>query len=390
MPHDLSPSLAPPDDLFAPRHYEGVRRPLLDAETLPPWCYTSEAFYRREVERIFRKIWNFIGRSDRVPEPGDFFTLEFAGVPLVVVRGHDGQVRAFSNSCRHRGSIVAEGEGNCRAFKCPYHSWAYGLDGALLGAPDMDATRGFDPRTHGLLPVRLETWGGFMFVNFDPAAESLAGYLGDLPRTLAPYAFDDMVCTRRVTYEVGCNWKTFVENAKEAYHIGTVHRNTIHKYASARSSGYWVQETQGQYVSTFAKHEGSMALLQGDAGFPKLASLTPETAAGTTAPLVYPSTYLGCTIDSAWYLEVHPLGAQRMRLIHGAMFPRAVLDRPDFQALAANYYKRWDITIEEDNVACDLQQRGLNSPFARAGRFSHREPLVHAIDNWILDRVLDA
>jgi choline monooxygenase len=377
-----------PADLFSPAHYAKVRLPLTEAETLPPWCYTAEAFYAREVERIFRKVWNFLGRADRIPKAGDYFTLEFAGVPLIVVRGQDGQVRAFANTCRHRGSLVAQGEGHCRAFKCPYHSWAYGLSGELLSAPEMDQTAGFDPQHYGLIPIRLELWAGFMFVNFDAHAAPLAEYLGDLPERVAPYNFDDMVCTRRSSYELACNWKTFVENAKEALHIGTVHRKTINRYASAKTAGYEVQKVTGEYCSTFAGHEGSMALLKGDAGFPKIPTLTGKLASGTTAPLIYPSTYLGCTIDAAWYLEIHPLSAQRMRLIHGAMFPRAVAARPDFADIAKNYYKRWDITIEEDNIACELQQKGLNSPYALPGRFSYREPLVHQIDNWVLDRVL--
>ena len=199
-----------------------------------------------------------------------------------------------------------------------------------------------------------------------------------------------MACGRRKEYVIECNWKLFVENAKESYHIATVHRQTINKYASARSSGYWVEEADGEYCITFAQHEGSMALLKGDSGFPlneRLEGL--REAGGTTAPLIYPSTYIACTIDCAWYLELHPLGPSRTRLIHGALFPKDRLSRNDFEDVAKNYYKRWDITIEEDIVASERQQRGLDSPFARAGRFSHREPLVHEIDNWILDRVLD-
>jgi choline monooxygenase len=377
-------------ELFDPRHYEAVRRPLLDAETLPPWCYTSEAFYRREVERIWRKAWNFIGAADRLRDPGDYFTITFAGLPVIVLRDTAGKLRAFANSCRHRGSALLEGSGNCARIVCPYHSWSYRLDGALAGAPEMHKTHDFDPEDHALVPVALDSWGGFLFINFDPNAALLADYLGDLPEKVAPYRLDQMACARRKEYLIECNWKLFVENAKESYHIATVHRQTINKYASARSSGYWVEEARGQYCITFAQHENSMALLKGDTGFPLNEGLVGRReAGGTTAPLIYPSTYLACTIDCAWYLELHPLGPSRTRLIHGALFPKDRLARNDFDDVAKNYYKRWDITIEEDIVASERQQRGLDSPFARPGRFSHREPLVHEIDNWILDRVLD-
>lgn len=380
-----------PADLFHPRHYEAVRLPLLRAETLPPWCYTSQAFYDREIARIWRKAWNFLGHVDQVAKPGDYVALDFAGVPLLIVRGKDNVIRAFANTCRHRGStLLDEGSGNCGLIVCPYHSWSYALDGTLYGAPEMHKTEAFDRDANGLVPLRLESWGGFLFVCFDPDAPPLAKWLGGLPDQVDCYGLDDMALTRRRVFDMACNWKIFVENAKESYHIGTVHKSTIHKYASARSAGYWVEEATGEYVITFAQHENSMALLKGDSGFPINERLAGRReAGGTTAPLLYPSTYLACTIDCAWYLELHPLGPDRTRLVHGALFPRSRLQREDFEDLAKNYYKRWDITIEEDIVASERQQRGVHSPYCLPGRFSYREPLVHTIDNWVLDRVLD-
>ena len=96
-------------DIFDPRHYAGVRKPLAEATTLPPWAYTSEEFYRREVETIWMKEGNFFGRADRIPNPGDYFAVDFAGVPIIVIRGKDREVRAFSNSCRHRGAAMLRG-----------------------------------------------------------------------------------------------------------------------------------------------------------------------------------------------------------------------------------------------------------------------------------------
>ena len=129
--------MQPPSDIFNPSHYDATRRPLLEAETLPPWCYTSEAFYQREVERIFRKVWNFVGHVSQIAAPGDYFALTFAGVPVIILRDLSGIPRGFANSCRHRGSALLEGEGNCRVIACPYHSWTYALDGALRAAPEM-------------------------------------------------------------------------------------------------------------------------------------------------------------------------------------------------------------------------------------------------------------
>lgn len=374
--------------IFDPALYASVRLPSAAAETLPPFAYTSQAFYEREVETIFMKVWNFIGRADHIPNPGDYFTLEFVGVPIIVVRDHERELRAFVNSCRHRGTLLVDGEGSCRAFKCPYHSWVYSLAGELLGAPEMEQTVGFDRADFPLLPVRLETWAGFLFINFDKNAAPLSEHLGDLVDNLSGHTASDLVCVRRKAYELNCNWKLFAENAKESYHIGTVHRKTINQYASAEIAGYdWV-DVRGQYSMNYARHPGSMALLKGDPGFPIIATLVGRTREGTYSPFIFPSTYIAATIDTLWYLELHPHGPDRTTLIHGACFPRAVTERPDFHEVVKNYYKRWDITIEEDNAICEMQQRGVASPFAAQGRFCFRERVVHQIDNWVLNRVL--
>ena len=378
-----------PANPFDPAHFAGVRRPLLEAETMPPWVYTSERVYAREVERIFMKTWNFMGHVDQVPEPGDFVALEFVGVPFIICRDEAGGLRAFANTCRHRGAKVATGRGNTREFICPYHGWCYGLDGKLTATVDMDRTQDFDPARYGLVPIRIDTWGGFVFVNFDPDCESLADYLGDLPDNLASHGLDGMANARVKSFDMNCNWKLFVENAKESYHIAMVHRSTINQVASVYSADYTVSEAAGQYCTTFATHDGSMALLKGDPGFPPIESLAGRYVRGTYAPMIYPMTYLACTIDTAWFLQLFPMGPTRTRLVHGACFPRDRLARSDFEDVAANYYKRWDLTIMEDIRASDAQQEGISSPFARPGRFCFREPLVHEIDNWILDRILD-
>jgi choline monooxygenase len=379
-------SLSVESGLFSPTTYARVRRPLESAETLPPVCYTSESFFQREIERIFMKAWNFIGRADRIPDPGDYFTLDFASVPIVVVRGKDGEVRAFANSCRHRGSIVAVGEGNCRAFKCPYHSWAYALDGKLLSAPQIDQTLDFRFEDYGLVPIRLETWGGFLFLNFDPGAAPLMVWLGDLPDRLSSCAFEKMVCVRRKEYLLDCNWKVYVENAMESYHVATVHRSTLQRQKGPVAAK---QPKRGQWIALWKEHEGSRALLAGDTGFPFIETLEGQAARGTWYPLIYPSTMFGATRDCMWWLELHPIAPSRTRLIVGSSFPRNTVERRDFTEIVERYYKRWDTSIPEDNDISNLQQRGLSSRFARPGRLTHLEPLVHDFDNWVLDRVLD-
>jgi choline monooxygenase len=382
----MTPRWLPPENPLSPEHFAAVRRTLLEAETMPPWTYTAPGFYAAEVEKIFGKTWNFIGRAERVAQPGQYFTLDFAGIPVAVVHGKDGRLRAFANTCRHRGARLLEGEGEIAAIRCPYHSWTYDLKGALRGAPEMEDTACFETADFGLDEFRLESWGGFLFLCFDPSVPDLASFLGELPALLAAYDLENMVCVRRKTWDIACNWKIYVENAMEAYHVPTVHAKTIQRQKRTISPPLFGET--GQWSGLYTKHEGSRALEAGDTGFPYLPTLTGPSAEGTYYILIYPGTMLALTFDCMWWLEVHPRGPEHMHLISGACFPKAISERPDFAEVVQRYYKRWDRSIPEDNVISELQQQGLRSPFARVGRFSIMEPLVHSLGNWVLDHVV--
>lgn len=371
--------------LLSPETYERVRRPLLEAEGLPPACYYDEAFYRREIETVFLKSWVMVGRLERIPKKGDFFTIGFGGIELVVVRDLQDEVRAFANTCRHRGARLLNGSGNCRAIVCPYHSWTYALDGSLKGAGGMEQTQGFRIDDYPLASVRAATWGGFIFVCADAGAPSLEQHIGDLREILAPYRFEDMATGRRLEYDVACNWKAWVENFMEGYHIPTVHRRTISKFKAIN-----VPQTrgQGEYDLIWERHPGTLGLLDGDAGFPPIESLTGETVEGSRFAIIYPNSMIAMTIDAMWSFECHPTGPETTRVVLTSCFPQSRFARPDFAPIAHNYYKRQDIVVEEDNHIAEVQQRGLRSPLARPGRFSAKEPIVHALDNWVLDHVV--
>lgn len=376
--------MSTPPNLFDPAHYAGVRKPALDAQTLPPWCYTSPQFYEREQERIFRRTWNFVGRKELVPNPGDYYTLELAGVPLVLMRGEDGEVRAFSNTCPHRGTRLLDGRGTCvRRVTCPYHSWAFSFDGALAAAAGMEQTRGFDKASYGLIPIRLESYGGFLFANFGSGSESLPDYLGDFPEQLGSYGFEELACTRIKHYEVECNWKIYVENQREGYHVPTVHRGTLGSQPAVQL------ETRGNWSGAFFRKKGSEGVLKGEkAPFPPITSLEGRAAEGTHFTLVYPHTFIGLTMDAVWWMECRPKGPSHVTVVVGSCFPKSTIARPDFEEGAARYYERWDKSHPEDNVIAERVQKGLESPFARPGRYAALEQGVHTISNWIVDRVI--
>ena len=372
--------------IFDPRHYERVRRPVLEAETLPPWCYTSHAFYEREIERIFRRSWNFVGRADEIARPGDYLAIDLVGEPLILLRDKAGAVRAFANTCRHRGTRLLSGQGNCRAIACPYHGWVYDLDGRLIAALGTEATRGFDAAEYGLVPVRVASWDGFLFINFDAEAEPLERHLGDLPQRFAAYNFSDMVCVRRRGYELACNWKLYVENSMEDYHTPIVHRQSIGAQETRFEEG-----GTGAWDAIFLPAARSIALLAEDmaSALPPIHGLSGKPASGTYFTVIYPSTFFATTQDCMWWLQEFPLAPDRTRISLGSCFPRETVARPDFRDKIEKYYRRWDIALPEDNAISERQQAGLQSHFARAGRLSAREPAIHRIANWVLDRVLD-
>ena len=337
------------------------------------------------MERIFRVHWNLVGRADEVPEPGDYFTIDVAGAPAIVLRDDGGGLRAFANTCRHRGSRLVSESGNAKAISCPYHGWSYGLDGRLIAAAGMEKTGNFDPAEFGLIPLRVAERSGFVFLDFNADGSGIDDHLGNLPGYLGSHDAGGMICAHRRVYDVACNWKLCLENQRESYHVATVHRGTLKDQIPEQlpASGNW--------SGSWFRHEGSIAAKLG-AGktFPPIPTLEGRAAEGTYFIGLYPASFLVFTLDCMWWMSFRPLAPDRTQVVNGLCFPETVTRRPDFEAILSDYVARTDASHPEDNRATEMQQRGLASPHARPGRFSHREAGVHAVDNWILDRVLDA
>jgi len=369
--------------MLDPAHFANVLKPPLEAESLPPWCYTDPDFHKLEIERVFMKVWNFVGRAGLMPAPGDYLATDVAGIPIILIRGRDGEARAFANSCRHRGTQLLTGEGNCKAIVCPYHGWAFGLDGALFSVAGMEETVGFAKEDHGLIPLRLESWAGFLFVNFDAEAESLLDYLGTLSDHIGSYNFPDMVTTRRKVWDVACNWKVYLENQRESYHVPIVHRESLGDQIATPL------DQEGAWSGSLIPVEQTAGILKGDTSpFPAIETLAGEALEGSHFLGLYPSTYFVATTDCFWWMEIKPRGPARIELVVGSGFPRETVARDDFDEVVERYYKRWDVSHGEDNDICELQQAGLTSPLALPGRLARRERGVNAVDRWIVERML--
>src|SRR5262245_29102888 len=190
-----------------------------------PWSWYSDAdVLRRENEQIFARSWQYVGHIGQVADDGSFFTSTAGEIPVVVTRARDGQLRAFLNVCRHRGHVVASGEGKRAALQCPYHAWTYDLDGRLRAAPRSDSEPGFDADELGLVGIQVETWGPLVFVNPDANARSLLEALGDVPEQLAEIIDVGSLQFRfRAESELATNWKISCENFLECYHCAVAH-----------------------------------------------------------------------------------------------------------------------------------------------------------------------
>ncbi len=343
--------------------------PLEQAYTIPAAWYVDDRIAGLEATNVFGRTWQVVARVDQLARPGEFVTTELAGEPLVVVHGRDGQLRAFYNVCRHHAAaVVTEEQGTASIFRCPYHGWSYGLDGSLKGAPEFEGVCGFDRSQNGLVPVRVETWEQFVFVNLDPSAASLADFLGGLVQRVAPLNIGVLHFFERRVYSLKCNWKVFVDNYLDGgYHVPHLHKglNSVLDYKQ------YTIETEDRYC------------LQS----------SPMVAASDDA-----ATAATRTGDRAWYFWQYP--NFMINLYRGYMDTNLVLpDGVDRCRVIFDFYfddvgesaaerNRQSIAVgervnDEDVGICEAVQRGLHSQAYSAGRLSVRreagEHLFHRL-----------
>jgi choline monooxygenase len=194
-------------------------------ETLNAALYRGAEQYEIERRAVFARSWQLLAHESQLAGPGSYVAASVAGFPLLAVRGDDGRVRAFHNVCRHRaGPLTEDGEGRCDgALVCRYHGWRYAYDGRLANARDFGPAEDFDPRAFALFPLRCEIWRNFVFVNMNADAEPLADFLAPLSSRTAAMPLENFRFARRTTHEIRCNWKNYVENYLEGYHVPLVH-----------------------------------------------------------------------------------------------------------------------------------------------------------------------
>jgi choline monooxygenase len=327
--------------------------------------YVDAEIFAAEKAQIFARTWQVVGHHGQLAKPGDYLTIDLVGEPLLIVRGADSQLRAFYNVCRHRAGPPAEGCGNRKLFRCGYHGWTYDLNGSLISATEIDGVEGFRPEDFALVPVRVEEWFNLIFVNLDPDAESLQETLGELPQQAGRFPFSTMRLFERRTYEMQCNWKTYIDNYLEGYHLPSVHPGLNREL----DYNEYLVEPYDNHVRQFSPIRGAQP---GDATPRRYQEVRQDLT--TDYFWIFPNWMLNCYPDNISLNIVLPISPEQSIAIFEWYLPESG------HGAAAEAAVEFSHQIQVEDVAiCERVQKNLRSRSYSRGRFSAKqEKGVHA------------
>ena len=358
--------------------------------TLPGRYYYDPALYAEEQERIFSTLWVCVGRAEELPQPGQYRTLTLGSEHVLLLRGRDGVLRAFLNVCRHRGArLCTEERGQARnAIQCPYHAWTYGLDGALIGAPNVLEMDAFDRAACGLAPVALATWAGLLWLSLaddpPPIGEQLDRAVMERfgeRETFARYRMAELRVGKTITYDLQSNWKLVIENFMECYHCGPMHPELCHLLPGFRG-GIAYQQGTG---TTFA--DGVDALtLSGKASRPPLPGLTPDDARKYYGVVPLPNVLISLLPDHVVVHTLHPQGPERTRIVCDWLFHPDAIAAPDFDP--RDVVEVFDIVNRQDWEVCQRAQLGVRSKVYRdGGLYVPSERHIRRFNDFVQERL---
>jgi Rieske 2Fe-2S family protein len=365
--------------------------------SLPSTWYYDPAHYQRELEAIWYRDWVCVGRTESLEKAGDFFTVRIGAQSIIVTRASGGEIRAWHNTCRHRGSILstsASGHFHNGRIVCPYHTWTYALDGTLVATPGRLETHDFDPAKFGLYGVSVDTWQGFIFVNLcEEPTTRLHAFLGTEKEYLANWPLEAMRSVHREIITVSCNWKTFWENYSECYHCPRVHPELGRIMPVYRKAVFDDADLPG-WQPGFEGDQGHGRVgpgfrtwtLNGQSSLPNLEGPTAaELEAGIAFTSITGSMYVHGHPDYARSVRIAPRGPEQIEIVVDWLLPESygnvgadIIEQITGLAL---------LVIRQDAKACELNQQGL-----RSNRFEHgvlvpqEYPLWH-FHQWVRARL---
>ncbi|MEM1231254.1 MAG: aromatic ring-hydroxylating dioxygenase subunit alpha [Pseudomonadota bacterium] len=358
-----------------------ARAPLAEALTLPPAAYTDREIFALERERILRRSWWPVARLDQLPEPGSYLTVDLLDQPLLVVHGRDGQIRALSSVCLHRGAPVAEDCGRRHLFTCPYHAWSYDTTGTLLRAPLMEGVQAFATEQQRLPEFRCELWQGFVLVNLDDAAAPFAPQVEDYRRYFENFRLPEMVVANTLSYPAHWNWKVLVENFMEAYHHLATHGKSLEPVYHARDSK--VPDNTGPWSILHMPAAPAVSDAAAQA-LPAIESLAPWQMQALFATVLYPCFLLAPHAHGAAWYQLFPESVDQLSLRIHILVPAGYRELPAYDDIVATLSGQVAAVHEEDIVANDLVWRGLQAPRTVQGRLSPLEKSIWQGNQWWL------
>jgi choline monooxygenase len=337
---------------------------------LPPEAYFDPAWYESEVRELFGRTWNLVGHTSELAATGDFITAKVGTDPVVVVRDTDGDLRGFLNMCRHRGMAIVDGAGSCgESLRCGYHGWEFGLDGSLGRVPQRKTQfPDLDPDRLGLYPVAVKSWGGFVFVHPDPAADAeFAEWLGDFPDHCGEYPWESLVEVGRTVVPLACNWKLYIENHIDWLHLWYLHQDSLKQY----------EHHEATYATTGLHWYSAEQLRDGEplydpAGVRPIPEVSEAERHVLRANLIFPNVPMAFMGNIVQTYAVVPTGAETCELdIRSYGTPGSVItERTRQDGLL--------ILRDEDGVACEQMQVAVHSPRFEVGPLAveHERPIA--------------
>ena len=354
------------------------------ASTLPARYYTDPALFKAELDGLFGTMWVYAGRSEEAGSPGQYFARELNGRNIVITRNAGGEVRAFHNVCRHRGTrLCDQAKGQfAGSIQCPYHAWTYDLDGRLIGAPHMDEVPHFSKAEYPLLAVSAAEWDGHVFLNLQERPLPLAEQLGPLVPKFRNWNMADLRLGHRIVYDVKANWKLIIQNYNECLHCPNLHPalNKLSHYLSGEN-----EPLHPTYMGGRMDLRPGVQTLTWDGTCRRelLPGLSEDDRRRVYYYAIFPNMLLSLHPD---YMMVHtlwPVAADRTINVCEWHFQPSELARADFDP--SDCVEFWDLTNRQDWHVCELSQAGISSRAYVPGPYSNREDLLYAFDRFIVN-----
>ena len=344
--------------------------------------YVDDSILKEEMTNIFFNGWVCCGRSQDIPNKGDYKLVNIGNESIIILRDDQHQINAFFNVCRHRGTKICIKEEGCfsKSIQCPYHGWTYDLKGKLHAAPNMDAVNDFIKNEYSLHDVKLAEWEGFIFLNLANEPKDFSLEFFPLINCFSEWKIGELLTMERKTYQVNCNWKLIIQNFSECYHCPLIHPSlaNITPYLGGRND-----MVSGPFLGGYMEMKSGSITKNGELCGPTLGELSTKNLNRVYYYSVFPNMLLSLHPDYVMYYVVWPTGSEKCIIYCSWLFSKNINEHIDHKP--ENAIDFWNKTNLEDWKICEQSQLGIKSKKYLPGPYSGQESLLAAYDEHYLD-----